>query len=61
MSTARRRRFSAEFRAKIALEAIRGEQTIAELANRYEFYPNMITSLKRQVMGNVAGRRLCWC
>ena len=36
MSTTRRRRFSAEFKAKIALEAIRGGQTIAELASRYE-------------------------
>ena len=35
MSTTRRRRFSAEFKAKIALEAIRGGQTIAELASHY--------------------------
>ena len=54
MSTARRRRFSAEFKAKIALEAIRGEQTIAELASRYELHPNMITSWKRQAMDNMA-------
>ncbi|NQS72634.1 MAG: transposase [Desulfobulbaceae bacterium] len=45
MSSTRRRRFSAEFKAKVALEAIRGEQTIAELASRYELHPNMITSL----------------
>jgi len=32
MSTTRRRRYSAEFKAKVALEAIRGEQTINELA-----------------------------
>ena len=54
MSTARRRRFSAEFKAKVALEAIRGEQTIAELASRYELHPNMITSWKRQAMENMA-------
>ena len=30
-----RRRFSAEFKAKVALEAIRGEQTISELATKH--------------------------
>ena len=54
MSTTRRRRFSAEFKAKIALEAIRGGQTIAELASRYELHPNLITSWKRQAMDNMA-------
>ena len=52
MSTTRRRPFSAEFKAKVALEVIRGEQIITELASRYEFYPNMITSWKRQAVKN---------
>ena len=47
MSTVRRRCFSAEFKAKIALEAIRGEQTSAELASRYELRPSMISNWKR--------------
>ena len=54
MSTTRRRRFSAEFKAKVALEAIRGEQTINELAARYELHPNMITTWKRQAIDNMA-------
>ena len=54
MSSTRRRRFSAEFKAKVALEAIRGEQTIAELASRYELHPNLITSWKRQAVENMA-------
>lgn len=54
MSTTRRRRFSAEFKAKVALEAIRGEQTINELAARYELHPNMITTWKRQAVENMA-------
>ena len=54
MSTTRRRRFSAEFKAKVALEAIRGEQTINELASRYELHPNMITNWKRQAIDNMA-------
>ena len=49
-----RRRFTAEFKAKVALEAIRGEQTINELAARYELHPNMITTWKRQAIENMA-------
>jgi transposase len=54
VSTTRRRRFSAEFKAKVALEAIRGEQTINELSSRYELHPNMITNWKRQAIDNMA-------
>ena len=54
MSTTRRRRFSAEFKAKVALEAIRGDQSISELASRYELHPNMITNWKRQAIDNMA-------
>ena len=49
-----RSRFSAEFKAKVAMEAIRGEQTINELAARYELHPNMITTWKRQAIDNMA-------
>jgi transposase len=54
MSKTRRKRYSAEFKAKVALEAIRGEQTINELAARYELHPNMITNWKRQAIDNMA-------
>jgi transposase len=54
MSTTRRRRYSADFKAKVALEAIRGEQTINELAARYELHPNMITNWKRQAIDNMS-------
>jgi transposase len=54
VSKNKRRRFSAEFKAKVALEAIRGEQTINELAARYELHPNMITNWKRQAIDNLA-------
>lgn len=54
MSKTRRRRFSAEFKAKVALEAIRGDETINELASRYELHPNMITNWKRQAIDNMA-------
>ena len=42
-----RRRFTAEFKAKVALEAIRGERTISELATKHQLHPNQITQWKR--------------
>jgi transposase len=50
-----RRRFSADFKAKVALEAIRGERTIAELAMKYQLHPNQITQWKRQAIEKLAG------
>lgn len=49
-----RRRFTAEFKAKVALEAIRGERTIAELAAKHQLHPNQITQWKRQAIENLA-------
>jgi transposase len=43
-----RRNFSAEFKAKVALEALIGDQTLAELAAQHEVHPNMIAQWKRQ-------------
>ena len=37
---AKRRNFSADFKAKVALAAIRGDGTMAELASRYDINPN---------------------
>ncbi len=45
-----RRRFTAEFKAKVALEAIAGHRTIAELATKHELHPNQITQWKRQAI-----------
>ena len=49
-----RRRFTAEFKAKVALEAIQGHRTISELAAKHELHPNQITQWKRQAMENLA-------
>jgi len=38
----KRTRYSAEFKAKVALDAIRGEQTLSELAARHGVHPNLI-------------------
>ena len=45
---AKRRRFSAEFKARGALEALVGDKTMAELAARHDVHPNMIAQWKRQ-------------
>jgi transposase len=49
-----RRRFSAEFKAKVALEAIRSERTISELATKHQLHPNQITQWKRQAVKKLA-------
>jgi len=54
MSKTKRKRYSAEFKARVALEAIRGEHTLSELAARHDMHPNMITNWKRQAIENMA-------
>ena len=44
----KRRRFSAEFKARVALEALIGDKTLAELAAKHDVHPNMIAQWKRQ-------------
>jgi len=45
-----RRKFTAEFKAKVALEALRGDKTIREIAGRYKVHPNQVSTWKRQAM-----------
>ncbi|PRD48018.1 transposase [Sphingobacterium haloxyli] len=42
-----RRKFSASFKAKVAIEAIKEQQTIQELAVKYELHPTQINTWKR--------------
>jgi transposase-like protein len=49
-----RKTFSAEFKAKVALEAIRGVSTTSEIALRYKVHPNQVTKWKKQVQDNLA-------
>lgn len=46
----KRRRFTADFKAKVALEALRGDKTIQEIATRREVHPNQVSAWKRQAM-----------
>ena len=50
---AKRKTHSASFKAKVALEAINGEQTIAELTSRYEVRPTMISRWKKQALDGI--------
>jgi len=45
-----RRRFSGNFKAKVALEALRGDKTIQEIATRHKVHPNQVSTWKRQAM-----------
>lgn len=48
-----RKRFEAAFKAKVALEAIRGERTISEIASRYEVHPNQVSQWKKQALAEL--------
>lgn len=46
----KRRKFSAEFRARVAIAAIRGEKTVNEIAGEFELHPVQVTQWKKQAM-----------
>jgi transposase len=50
MSRRPRRTHSAAFKAKVALAAVRGDKTLAELAQQHDVHPNQITDWKSQLV-----------
>ena len=54
MGKVTRKRYTAEFKAKVALEAIRGELTLAELAAKHGIHQTMVGEWKRQAMEGMA-------
>ena len=46
----KRRRFTADFKARVALEALRGDRTIQEIAARHKVHPNQVSTWKRQAV-----------
>ena len=54
MSRRPRRNHSAEFKAKVALAAVRGGRTLSELASQFDVHPNQITQWKTQLLDRAA-------
>src|SRR2546423_5183339 len=50
-----RRNHSPAFKAKVALAAIKGEKTLAELAEQFDVHPNQITTWRSQLLEGAAG------
>ena len=48
-----RRRFTAEFKARVALEALRGDKTVQEIASKHKVHPNQVSTWKRQASESI--------
>ncbi len=46
----KRRRFTADFKARVALEALRGDRTVQEIAAKHKVHPNQVSAWKRQAV-----------
>ena len=54
MSRRPRRNHASAFKAKVALAAIKGDRTLAELAEQFDVHPNQITTWKAQLESRAA-------
>ncbi len=50
-----RRNHSSAFKARVALEAIRGERTLADLAQQFDIHPDLITQWRVQLLEGASG------
>ena len=51
--SSKKKQYSPQFKAKVALEAIRGEKTVPELASQYQIHPTVINGWKRKLIEDV--------
>ena len=51
---AKRRNFTDQFKAKVALEALRGDKTVQEIASKHQLHPNQVSTWKRQAIVGMA-------
>ena len=54
MSRQPRRNHTPAFKAKVALAAVKGDRTVAQLAEHFEVHPNQITAWKAQLEGRAS-------
>ena len=50
----KRKQYSASFKSKVALAALKGDQTTSEIAARYEIHPTMVSTWKRELLENAS-------
>ncbi len=50
-----RKNYSGEFKAKIAIEALKGDRTLSELSSKYEVHPNQIRLWKQKLIESLPG------
>jgi putative transposase len=48
-----RKIYSGDYKAKVVVEAIKGQQTLNQLASKYEIHPNLITEWKKQALAGL--------
>jgi len=51
---AKRRNFTDQFKAKVALEALRGDKTVQEIAAKHQLHPNQVSTWKRLAIDGMA-------
>ena len=55
MTRRKRRNHSPTFKGQVAIAALKGDKTLAELAQQFDVHPNQITTWKRQLLDGAAG------
>jgi transposase-like protein len=53
-NTGKRKRYSAEFKAQVAMAALAEKETLAELSSRFGIHPTMISTWKQELVANAA-------